>query len=185
MPFATWPELRSPWREFLLAVDHRLPRPVALHCLGGFVTAIQYRLERPTNDVDYIDIVPHDAGPGLQALAGRESALAQRHHVYFQHVTVASLPESYAERLIELFPGRFRHLRLLALDPHDLALSKLARNSPIDREDVAYLAKTVPLDPALLRTRYQQELRPLLIGDLERHDRTLEMWIQSYWPAPT
>ncbi len=105
--------------------------------------------------------------------------------MYLQHVTVASLPESYAERLTELFPGRFRHLRLFALDPYDLVLSKLARNSPIDREDVASLATTVPVDPAVLRTRYQQELRPLLLGDLERHDRTLEMWIQSSWPPRT
>jgi hypothetical protein len=66
-----------------------------------------------------------------------------------------------------------------------LALSKLTRNSPVDRDDVAHLAKTVPLDPALLRTRYRQELRPIVIGDAERHDRTLEMWIESYFPPRT
>jgi hypothetical protein len=61
-----------------------------------------------------------------------------------------------------------------------LALSKLGRNSPVDREDVAHLARTVPLDPALLRTRYEQELRPIAIGNLERLDATLEMWIRAY-----
>ena len=35
----------------------------------------------------------------------------------------------------------FRRLRLFALDPLDLALSKLVRNNPIDREDVAQLAR--------------------------------------------
>jgi hypothetical protein len=94
---------------------------------------------------------------------------------------VASLPESYAERLTELFPRRFPRLRLFALDPHDLAWSKLARNSPIDREDVAQLASAVPLDPALLRTRYEQELRPIIIGDPEHHDQTLQMWIEAYF----
>jgi len=37
-------------------------------------------------------------------------------------VAVASLPESYADRLTELFPRRFDRLRLFALDAHDLAL---------------------------------------------------------------
>jgi len=105
--------------------------------------------------------------------------------LHFERVAAASLPESYGERLTGLFPGRFRNPRLFALDPHDLALSKLTRNSPVDRDDVAHLAKTVPLDPALLRTRYRKELRPIVIGDPERHDRTLEMWIESYFPSRT
>jgi hypothetical protein len=183
MPFATSPELRSPWREFLSEVDRRLPGPVELHCLGGFVVAMHYQLDRPTNDLDYIEIVPHDAMQVLQEIAGRESQLAKKYRLYFQHVAMASVPEKYHERLTELFPGRFRNLRMFALDPHDLALSKLTRNSPVDRDDVAHLAKTVPLDPVLLRTRYQHELRPIVMGDPEWHDRTLEMWIESYFPS--
>jgi hypothetical protein len=50
---------------------------------------------------------------------------------------------------------------------------------------VAHLAKTVPLDPVLLRTRYREELRPIVIGDPEVHDRTLQMWIESYFPSRT
>jgi hypothetical protein len=73
---------------------------------------------------------------------------------------------------------------LLALDPHDLALAKLDRNSPVDREDVAHLARVVPLDPDVLRERYRAELRPVLTGDLRRHDRTLEMWIAAYFGGP-
>ena len=181
MPSATWPELRNPWRAFLVDVDTRLPRSIEIHCLGGFVAALYYDLPRPTNDLDYVEVVPYDAMATVQELAGVESALARKHRVHFQHVGVASLPESYAERLTELFPTRFRRLRLFALDPHDLALSKLTRNSPIDREDVAQLARAVPLAASLLRARYRRELRPIIIGDPERHDRTLEMWIQAYF----
>lgn len=183
MPSATPPDLRPPWREFLSEVDRLLPAPVALHCLGGFVVAMRHGLARPTNDVDYLEIVPSDQLEILQRLAGPGSALARKHGLHFQHVGVASLPESHGERLTELFPGRFPRLRLFALDPHDLALSKLTRNSPIDREDVAHLARTVPLDPDLLLTRYRRELRPIVVGDAERHDRTLEMWIEAYFPA--
>jgi hypothetical protein len=60
-------------------------------------------------------------------------------------------------------------------------LSKLGRNSPVDREDVAYLARTVPLDPRLLRTRYARELRPIAIGNLEQLDAVLDMWIEAYF----
>ena len=181
MPSATPPELPHPWRAFLVDVDRQLPRPIEIHCLGGFVAALYYDLPRPTNDLDYIEVVPHAAMATLQEIAGVESPLARKHRVNFQHVGVASVPESYAERLIEFFPERFRRLRLLALDPHDLALSKLTRNSPIDRDDVAGLAKAVPLDANLLRARYRRELRPIIIGDPERHDRTLEMWIEAYF----
>ena len=180
MPSATPRDLPNPWRAFLVDVDRQLPRPIAIHCLGGFVAALYYDLPRPTNDLDYVEVVPHDAMATLQAVAGVESPLARKHRVHFQHVGVASLPDSYEDRLTELFPQRFQHLRLFALDPHDLALAKLTRNSPIDREDVARLAQAVPLDARLLRARYRRELRPIIIGDPERHDRTLEMWIQAY-----
>jgi hypothetical protein len=181
MPSASPRELPRPWRAFLADVDRQLPRPVEIHCLGGFVAALYYDLPRPTNDLDYIAVVPRDAMATLQEIAGVESPLARKYHVHVQHVGVASLPESYAERLIEILSGRFEHLRLFALDPHDLALSKLARNSPFDRDDVAQLAKAVPLDADLLRTRYREELRPIIIGDPERHGRTLEMWIEAYF----
>ena len=181
MPSVTPRELADPWRPFLVDVDRQLPQPIEIHCLGGFVAAFYYDLPRPTNDLDYIEVVPHDAMATLQEIAGVDSPLAQKHRVHFQHVGVASLPESYAERLTEIFPRTFQRLRLFALEPHDLALSKLARNSPIDRADIAELAKAVPLDAHLLRERYRQELRPIVIGDPGRHDRTLEMWIEAYF----
>jgi hypothetical protein len=180
MPSATPPEPGAPWRSFLFDVDRELPRSMQVHCLGGFVAALYYDLPRPTNDLDYVEVAPHDAMTALQKVGGPESALARKYRVHFQHVGVASLPESYAERLIELFPRELQRLKLLALDAHDLALSKLVRNSPVDREDVAQLAKAVPLRANILRARYQLELRPIIIGDPEAHDRTLEMWIEAY-----
>ncbi|MGH7380337.1 MAG: DUF6036 family nucleotidyltransferase [Candidatus Methylomirabilales bacterium] len=185
MPFATSPELRSPWVEFLSEVDRKLPGPVELHCLGGFVVAMHYGLSRPTADVDYIEIKPHEAMEVLEEIAGKDSHLAKKHGLYFQHVGIVTPPESYADRLLELFPGRFQNLHLFALEAHDLALCKLERNLPVDRDDVAHLAKTVPLDPAALRERYEQELRPNVIGDVDRHDRTLAMWIAAYFPSRT
>lgn len=178
-------DLPSRWREFLSEVDERLPEPVEVHCLGGFVVTMLYRHPRTTSDLDYIEIAPPSAAPRLHEIAGVGSELTKKHGFHFQSAAVADLPESYKERLIEIFPGEFRNLRLFALDPHDLALSKLTRNTAVDREDVAYLAKTVPLDPALLRTLYQREFRPIVMGDPEKHDRTLKIWIESYFPSRT
>jgi uncharacterized protein YbjT (DUF2867 family) len=142
---------------------------------------VRYGLARPTADLDYLGVIPPTQRSFLQQLAGPASPLARVHGVHLQHVTVASLPDRYDERLTPLWPGRFARLTLLTLEPHDLALSKLARNSPIDREDVARLARTAPLDPALLRERYERELRPIIIGDVARHDLTLDLWLEAYF----
>jgi hypothetical protein len=90
---------------------------------------------------------------------------------------VATHPDSYESRLTEMFPGTFRHLRLLALDAYDLVLTKLARNSDRDRADVEYLATAVPLDPSVLRDRYKSEMREY-VGVPEREDLTLDLWIE-------
>jgi len=94
------------------------------------------------------------------------------------------MPEDYQSRLKEMFSGRFKKLKILAADPYDLVLSKLERNSPKDQGDVEYLAKTVRLDPKILRDRYEKELRPDLMARENWHDGTLaklEMWIGSYF----
>jgi len=144
---------------------------------------VRYGHPRPTSDIDYIEIIPSDARDVLERVAGAQSPLAKKHLLHFQHVGVASLPESYAERVVELFPGRFEKLRLFELEAHDLVLSKLTRNHPVDREDIAYLAKAVPLDSDVLRARYRAELRPIIIGPAETHDQTLQMWIEAYFSA--
>jgi hypothetical protein len=75
------------------------------------------------------------------------------------------------------FPKAFKHLRLFALDPYDLALSKLERNIQRDRDDVKYLARAVPLDLEVLKERYQKELR-WQMGNPEREDLTVRLWIE-------
>ena len=82
--------------------------------------------------LDYIAAIPSNIVADLDRIAGQGSALAKKRGLYLQHVTVADVPEGYADRLEELFPGQFARLRLLALEVHDLVLAKLVRNSPVD-----------------------------------------------------
>lgn len=109
------------------------------------------------------------------------SRLHRTHLVHLQQAGIATVLEDYPERLAEMFPGEFTRLRLLALDPYGLALSKLERNLAVDREDVKYLARTVPLRPDVLERRYRQELRSYL-PNAARHDLTLRMWPEALFP---
>jgi hypothetical protein len=66
----------------------------------------------------------------------------------------------------------------MALDPYDLALSKLERNIQRDRDDVRHLARTVPFDLDTLEERYQAELR-WQMAIPKREDLTLKLWIDA------
>ena len=143
---------------------------------------MQYGLARGTSDIDVIAVVPNYKLAELQALAGEGSALHNRYGVYLDLVTVAQFPENYESRLIPMWPEfGFRHLRLFSLEAHDLALTKLERN--VDRQDVENLAAAGHLNQAALRERYLAEFRPNLTANLEKHDLTLELWIDLCWPG--
>ncbi|MGA2434115.1 MAG: DUF6036 family nucleotidyltransferase [Bryobacteraceae bacterium] len=171
----------EPWRSFFLDIDAALDQSVVLQCIGGFAIAMLYGLPRPTVDVDFLSVVPAGVMGRLEALAGMGSALHGKHGVYVQHVGIVTVPESYEDRLIPIFPDAYRKVHLTGLEAHDLALSKLERNSGRDREDVKFLARAVPLNLTTLEDRYRSELRPYLAA-AERHDLTMRLWIEMLQP---
>jgi hypothetical protein len=168
----------EPWNSFLAELDNALNEAVELHSLGGFAITIVYGLARPTADVDVIAINPRSEIEAVMHLAGQSSHLHRKHKLYIQLVGVTTVPDGYEERMKDIAPGTFKHLRLFALDPYDLALSKLERNTQRDRDDVRHLARIVPLDLKVLQERYQKELRPYL-GNPEREDLTLALWVET------
>lgn len=177
------PELLPPWREFLEELDAALDEPVQLHCIGGFVLTACYGMPRATGDIDVCEIAPHEQSGHLQALAGEGSPLAAKHRVQMHFSRVGQLPEDYLSRLTQVFPEQFRNLQLFVPDPYDLALSKLERNGEQDRDDVRWLARNIPLDPAILSARYETELR-LYLGRQSWHDQTLRLWLEDLFPHP-
>jgi len=168
----------SPWKEFLLEFDDLLPEPVELHCIGGFVLAYFYGLPRTTGDIDYYTAIP--AYLNLDEMAGQGSALRKKYKVWLHRASVANLPEEYATRLREMAAGQFKRLKILIPDAYDCILSKIERASPKDRDDADYLLRSQNLDAQVLRERYKQELRHNLIGNVEWHDRTVELWIEIF-----
>jgi hypothetical protein len=168
----------EPWRSFLSELDRIATSTVRLDCIGGFVVTMLYGLNRPTADVDVLEIAPSSAADAFSQVAMLGGPLFQKYGVYLDRVTVVQRPYEYESRLREMFPGAFQNLRLMALDPYDLALTKLERNIERDRSDVRYLARSIPLDMELFRERYQQELRPYL-GNPKREDLTLKLWVEA------
>jgi len=171
--------LPSPWAEFLSAVDQSLSSKVEIHCLGGFVLTVVYDLPRTTADLDYVAIVPNSANAELQTLAGQESELAKKYRVHLQYTGgVSDIPEDYEERLITV-PFGLSELTIKVLDPYDLVLSKLTRNSPKDREDIKALARKLNLSFRSLISRFEREMKPWL-PNLERHELTLQLWREYF-----
>ena len=171
-------QLLDPWKSFFGEIDSSLNQEVTFHCLGGFVAKILYGLPRDTSDVDVLPIATNREIDSVLNRAIEGSPLHKKYGVYLQVVGVVTIPENHESRLIEMFPDSFTHLRLLALDPYDLALSKLERNSQRDRDDVKHLARVVPFDLETLRRRFEVELRPNL-GIPDREALTLQLWIDS------
>ena len=172
----------EPWRSFLAEVDAHLTEDVHLHCCGGFVVTQLYSVARTTSDVDFLAVIPNVQSQ-LTELAGKGSPLHRKHRLYLDFVTVlTAYPEDYEQRLVPMFPGNWRHLRLHALEAHDVALSKLERNFDRDRDDVQRLARAGHLSPETLKERYYRELRPNFPAHEARHDLTLKLWLES-WPA--
>jgi hypothetical protein len=168
----------EPWVSFLRELDSAVREEVRLDCMGGFVVTMVYGFSRPTGDLDVLEIAPMDPGRSILELGMQGGTLHKKYKIYLDHVGVAHVPDNYEERLTEIFPKVLKHLRLFALDPYDLALSKLERNIQRDRDDVMHLARTVPFDLEVLKERYQKEMRWQL-GNPEREDLTMRLWIEA------
>ena len=174
----------EPWASFLRELDDLLKGAVELHCLGGFVVTQQYGIGRETSDIDFLSIVARSREDDIEALAGAGSALYQKYRVYLQYVGVVTPPCNYAARLQRMFPDEsWKRLRLLALDPTDVALSKLERNADRDRDDVLRLARAGLVDAQALKARYFEEVRPYLLSRESWHDQTLDLWLEMISPA--
>lgn len=104
--------LAEPWLSFFDELDSCLSEAIELHCCGGFVVTQLYGSQRPTADVDFLAIIP--VQNEILQLAGEDSALCQKHHVYLHFVAIATYPESYQDRLIEMLPGTWKNIKLCA-----------------------------------------------------------------------
>ena len=160
--------LPRPWPDFLKEIDEALSRPTTLTCIGGFVLAALYGIPRPTGDIDYIEVMPPDAIHEIEGIGGPRSPLARKYRLALQPVGVADPPDEYATRLRELYLN-LKKLKLQVLDPYDLLLSKLTRNSAKDREDAKYVIRRENLGFGTFYACWSKEMAPW-IANRDRHE---------------
>ena len=122
--------------------------------------------------------MPREGREEVERIAGRESALSKKYKLFFQSVGIADLPENYESRLQEL-QLKLKRLRLSALDPYDILLTKVTRNSPKDQEDAKYLISKLRLEFKTFYERWEKELRPQ-VSNRPRHDLTIELWKEYF-----
>ncbi len=100
----------------------------AIYLLGGSACILGDYVDRATLDIDFIDL-SYDASKGkLFRLFGRFDML---------DFYTTTLSEDYQTRAQKL-PG-YNKLDFYILSPEDIIVSKLARYSAVDREDIAQL----------------------------------------------
>ena len=137
---------------------------------------------RETADLDVLAVIPREVAEQVVQLAGKGSALQKKYRVYIDHVGVANCPADYEGRLVRAFPV-WPKVRLWALEPHDLALTKLERSIERDIRDVIFLAQAGLIDHDTLVARFETELEPYIVGRTPAwHRTTLKMWIDACWP---
>ena len=172
----------EPWFSFLADLDATLGAPADFHCIGGFVVSQHYGFARETADLDVLTVIPAQIAQRLTELAGRGSMLHKKHKVYIDHVGIANYPADYEDRLVGAFPI-WANVRLWALEPHDLTLTKLERSNDRDIRDVMFLAQAGLIHRDTLVARFETELEPHISGRTPTwNETTLKMWIDACWP---
>ncbi len=80
--------------------------------MGGFAATLLYGLPRATSDLDVLLIAPREQREPLLELGIRGGALHRKYKVFLDYVGVATVPEDYEERLTEMFPEAYKHMRI-------------------------------------------------------------------------
>jgi hypothetical protein len=78
-----------------------------------------------------------------------------------------------------MYPDAFKRIHLLVMDPYDVALTKLKRDSDKDFQDVLQLAEKIPFELDVFEKRYKEELRENTTGNPEDNDRTFYRWKEA------
>jgi len=172
----------EPWLSFLTELEAKMDEPADFHCIGGFVVSQHYGFGRETADLDVLTVIPRQAAGRVLQIAGKGSVLHRKYRVHIDHAGVANYPDGYQDRLVRAFP-LWSKIRLWALEPHDLALTKLERSVERDIRDVMFLAQAGLINRDTLVARFEAEMGPYITGRTPSwHRSTLQMWINACWP---
>lgn len=147
---------------FLEAIDAELVghakegERLDLYLIGRSALILRYGLNIGTKDVDIVHF--HGSHLELKAveLFGKGTRNTERFGFYLEPVAqgLPPIPGGYGPRSAEI-PGRWRVLRPMQPEPHDLAVTKLKRFHAKDREDLQILCDSGELAADRLRERLE------------------------------
>jgi hypothetical protein len=138
-------------KRFFTAVDRHLSTSSTVIVIGGAAAAL-YRATSTTADVDTLEAVSLELEIAI-ARAADETGV----HVPVSASGVAQVPQDYAERLEHYFP-ELVSLKVLVLERHDLALSKIVRGAEHDYQQLDEVHQQTAFEFSVLLERYQREM---------------------------
>jgi hypothetical protein len=153
-------------RRFLTAIDAGLDRPARVVLLGGSALAVGYKVGVGTTDIDTRKTDLGGIGPAV-ARARTATGL----DIPVGSADVGDVPFHYESRLRRVLP-KLRRLKVLVLEKHDLALSKIMRCHEGDLAGIEALHRLRGLDHETLVARYMNEMDHV-IGEPARIDLNL------------
>lgn len=133
---------------------------IQLRVIGSAALMLQAPYERGTKDSDVIetDEVTGDVRERLLDLAGRKTALANRHRIYLDVVArgLPFLPQVPVWNAVPALDGELRHFDVEVLDVVDVVVSKLKRYIASDAADIAAMADLGLVPHARLVDRFEK-----------------------------
>lgn len=170
--------------EFILEIDKRWKttahEPIPLHIIGSAALLLQMDYSRGTKDADVLEIeeLPENVSEQLKTLAGKDSQLAGRYHLYIDLVAAAIpfLPQSPLFHALDTLNDSIKSFRILTLDPLDVVISKLKTFRPGDLDDIRAVVDANLLDPKELVERFQSAKEQWL---MDARSSALKQYIEN------
>jgi len=151
----------TPIERFLQAIDEQWPATeprIPFRVLGSTALMLQTAYIRGTKDSDVLGVDPiiGKVAQDLLALAGKDTALHRKHHVYLDVVGsgVPFLPHPPKWNQVRELNARLLSFEVLALDIPDVVVSKLKRFHDNDKADIKAMTDRNLVDHAYLVERF-------------------------------
>jgi hypothetical protein len=126
-------------------------------------------------DIAFLDDPERDKADEVEGAIGEMSTFHQEYGIYAEgvHIDVATLPDGWKDRLVSWELQSSKPAEPHFLEPHDLAVTKLAAGRPKDNDFVLALLRGGLLNAAELRERASM----LPAGTDRRVGRRIEAWL--------
>jgi hypothetical protein len=127
-------------------------------------------------DIAFLNDPARDKADEVEGAIGEMSTFHQEHGIYAEGVDVATLPYGWKDRLVSWELQSSKPAEPHFLEPHDLAISKLAAGRPKDNDFVIALIRAGLLNVAELRERASM----LPAGTDPRVGTHIEAWLDYH-----